>query len=163
MSAPFTMASAGDLFKKLMDKWEEALQITIKTGYWKDTEACDRIVAGYGDSIAEAISSGKFSGDTKRALEAWTNVTTAEANYRREQTEFVRSQIAPPDPNVWWMVLECHPHAPPEDVRKAFREKIKECHPDSVTGMAPQIRQLANEMAQKLTRAMREYEAKAVE
>jgi hypothetical protein len=39
-----TMANMADTLKKLMDHWEEALQVTIKTGYWKDTIACDRVI-----------------------------------------------------------------------------------------------------------------------
>jgi hypothetical protein len=36
MTQALTISSA-DLLKKLMDKWEEALQVTIETGYWEDT------------------------------------------------------------------------------------------------------------------------------
>jgi hypothetical protein len=64
MTQGFTMASAADLLKKLMDNWEEALQVTIETGYWKDTVACDRIVAEYENQITAALQSGKFSGDS---------------------------------------------------------------------------------------------------
>ncbi len=160
MSDGFTMASAADLLKNLMEHWEEALQVTIETGYWKDTVACDRVVAEYGNSISDALQSGKFSGDGRKALDYWLNLTKMEADSRREQMAIVRSRVAAPDPDLWWMVLECHPKAPPDDVKKAFREKMKACHPDRVAGMAPEIRKLANDMAQKLTNAMRDYESR---
>jgi len=35
---------------------------------------------------------------------------------------------------------------------------MKACHPDRVAGLAPEIRKLANDMALKLTTAMRQYE-----
>jgi hypothetical protein len=155
---PVTMATLTNLLKDLMEKWHETLQTTITTGYWKDTEACDLVISAYGDHIANALKGGEFSGDVNGALEAWTNLTTAEANHRRELMDIARANIQPPNPNIWWMVLECHPHAQPDDVKKAFREKMKECHPDLVAGMAPPIRKLASDMAEKLTKAMREYE-----
>jgi hypothetical protein len=160
MAQPLTMATMADVLKELMKKWEESLQTTITTGYWKDTEACDLIVSAYCDKVANAIKGGNFSGDSRNALEVWTNLTAVEANYRREQMDYVRANIAPPNPNIWWMVLECHPHAQPDDVKKAFREKMKECRPDRVAGMAPEIRKLANDMAQKLMKAMRDYETR---
>jgi DnaJ-domain-containing protein 1 len=159
MSGGFTMASAADLLKNLMGQWEEALQVTIETGYWKDTVACDRVVTEYGNQIAEALQSDKFSGDSRKALDGWLNLTKMEGDYRRDQMDFVRARVAAPDPNLWWMVLECHPKAPPDDVKKAFRDKMKSCHPDRVAGMAPEIRKLANDMAQKLTNAMRDDES----
>jgi DnaJ-domain-containing protein 1 len=73
--------------------------------------------------------------------------------------DFVRPRISPPDPGLWWVVLECHPKAPAAEVGKAFKEKMKECHPDGVAGLAPEIRKLANDMAQKLNTAMRDFEA----
>jgi hypothetical protein len=157
-----TMANMADTLKKLMDHWEEALQVTIKTGYWKDTIACDRVIEEYGKHIEEALLSNKFSGDATKALEYWRNLTKVEADFRAGQTDIVRKGIPAPDPNLWWMVLECHPMAPPDDVKKAFREKMKACHPDRVAGLAPEIRKLANDMAQKLTTAMRQYEASGV-
>jgi hypothetical protein len=160
MSQPLTMATMADVLKNLMKKWEESLQTTITTGYWKDTEACDLVISAYGDKVANALKGGNFSGDSRKALEVWTNLTTAETNFRREQMDYVRANIASPNPNIWWMVLECHPYAQPDDVKKAYREKMKECHPDRVAGMAPQIRKLASDMAQKLTEAMRDYETR---
>lgn len=159
MSGGFTMTEAVETLKSLMEHWEEALRVTVKTGYWKDTVACDRIVDEYGNSIADALRSGKFSGDATKALEYWLNLTAMETENRRDQTEIVRNGIPAPDPNVWWMVLECHPHAAPDDVKKAYREKMKACHPDRVAVMAPEIKKLANDMAQKLTTAMQSYEA----
>jgi hypothetical protein len=75
MSGGFTMASAADLLKNLMGQWEEALQVTIETGYWKDTVACDRVVTEYGNQIAGALQSDKFSGD--RACHGMGNINHA--------------------------------------------------------------------------------------
>lgn len=69
MSGALTMSTAAETLKGLMDHWEEALQVTIKTGYWIDTIACDRIIQEYGKLIEEALTSGKFAGDATKALE----------------------------------------------------------------------------------------------
>jgi DnaJ domain len=61
------------------------------------------------------------------------------------------------DPSCWWVVLELHPDATAGQVKQAYREKMKECHPDRVAGLAPQIQELANEMAQRLTAALDQY------
>jgi hypothetical protein len=107
MTEPFTMASAADLLKNLMEKWEEALLTTIKTGYWKDTVACDRIVSAYGDSIADALQAGKFSGDSQKALAGWINLTTLEANNRREQMEFFKLSLHSQIPMFggWFLIV----------------------------------------------------------
>ena len=54
MTAPFTMKSASDLLKTLMDEWEAALFHAERTGYWLDVTACDRGVEAYGAEIAKA-------------------------------------------------------------------------------------------------------------
>lgn len=159
MSALITMATLADTLKKLMEQWEEALQVTIKTGYWKDTEACDAVIREYGKHVEEVLRSGQFSGDARKAMSVWTDLTTAEADYRATQMKTVRDGIPPPHPDTWWVALECHPYATDEQVKAAFREKMKSCHPDRVAGMAPEIQKLANEIAQKLTVAMRQFEA----
>ena len=53
--------------------------------------------------------------------------------------------------------LSSHPDATAGQVKQAYREKMKECHPDRVAGLAPQIQKLANEMAQRLTAALDQY------
>jgi len=40
MSGGLTMSTVAEALKGLMDHREEALQVTIKTGYWNDTIAC---------------------------------------------------------------------------------------------------------------------------
>src|SRR5436189_3636430 len=39
----------------------------------------------------------------------------------------------------WWSVLEVPPHASAEEIKHAYRRKIKECHPDRVIGLAPEF------------------------
>ncbi len=155
-----TMKTVAGTMRGVMEKWEQALTRAAQTGYWKDAEACARICELYGEEVANALKSGKFSGDAESALQSWKSLCASEVEYRRTLTEDARRNTRTPDPNCWWMVLECHPDALPEEVKKAFREKMKECHPDRVSGMAPQIRTLANDMAQRLTAAMQEFEAR---
>ncbi len=49
-------------------------------------------------------------------------------NFRHENVE--RKNVREEDP---WSVLGLRPGASPEEIRRAFRHKIKECHPDSPT------------------------------
>src|ERR1700738_3768574 len=41
--------------------------------------------------------------------------------------------------NEWWSVLEVPPHASADEIRHAYRRKIKQCHPDRVVGLAPEL------------------------
>jgi DnaJ-domain-containing protein 1 len=39
------------------------------------------------------------------------------------------------------------------EIKKVYYEKVKQCHPDKLIGMAPELQQLATQQMQKLTRA----------
>jgi hypothetical protein len=36
-----------------------------------------------------------------------------------------------PAPKAWWDVIGCQPHASWEEIQKAYRQKVKEVHPDA--------------------------------
>jgi hypothetical protein len=150
-----------DLLKNLMDKWEASLAHTERTGYWPDTVACDRVIDAYAAEVARLLKSpGQFSGDSTKALQMWTDLTASEAQYRKTLMGEVRKTAPIVDPSCWWVVLETHPDATADQVKAAFREKMKECHPDRVAGLAAPIQQLAKEMAQRLTAAVEQYNAR---
>ena len=87
------------------------------------------------------------------------DLAASEAQYRKTLMAEVRKTAPIVDPTCWWVVLETHPDATPAQVKAAFREKMKECHPDRVDGLAAPIQQLAKEMAQRLTAAVDQYNA----
>ena len=56
----------------------------------------------------------------------------------------------------WWSVLEVPPHATGDEIRSAYRHKIRQCHPDRVAGLAPDFIELAKRHTQALNAAYAE-------
>jgi DnaJ-domain-containing protein 1 len=64
-----------------------------------------------------------------------------------------RAQPADPmlrDPHV---VLGVPPGASGEEITRAYRERMKEYHPDRVAGLGPELRELAHEKTVEIQRA----------
>jgi DnaJ-domain-containing protein 1 len=55
--------------------------------------------------------------------------------------------------NHWDEVLEVQRHASLEEIKAAFREKIRQYHPDRTEGLAPELRSLAEMRAKELNAA----------
>jgi curved DNA-binding protein CbpA len=53
-------------------------------------------------------------------------------------------------------VLEISEQATFEDVKAAYRTKIKECHPDKVMGLASEFQELADRKTKEINRAFRQ-------
>jgi hypothetical protein len=104
LTAPFTMKSAADLLKTLMDGWEAALFHAERTGYWLDVTACDHVVEAYGAEIAKALQSGQLSGDGAEALRRWTALTASEAEYRMTMMAEARKTAPVVNPSCWWVL-----------------------------------------------------------
>jgi len=66
---------------------------------------------------------------------------------RQDRQERVAKQL---EEREWWSVLEVSRHADVADIRRAYHQKIKQCHPDRVAGLAPEF----VELAEKHTRAL---------
>jgi molecular chaperone GrpE (heat shock protein) len=58
--------------------------------------------------------------------------------------------------NGWWNVLEVPPHASSDEIRRAYRRKIKQCHPDRVAVLAPEFLELAERSTRTLNAAYSE-------
>jgi DnaJ-domain-containing protein 1 len=58
--------------------------------------------------------------------------------------------------NEWWSVLEVPPHASADQIRHAYRRKIKQCHPDRVVGLAPELLEWAESCTRTLNAAYSE-------
>jgi len=56
----------------------------------------------------------------------------------------------------WFAVLGLSPYASVDEVREAYRAKVKQTHPDRVDGMAPAFRSLAEAETKKLNAAYQE-------
>jgi DnaJ-domain-containing protein 1 len=55
------------------------------------------------------------------------------------------------EPRPWWEVLEISERSTFEDVKTAYRTKIKECHPDKVMGLHGSFRNLLTVKQKKST------------
>ena len=53
----------------------------------------------------------------------------------------------------WWIVLGVAPSASKDEIVRKYRHKIKQCHPDRVVGLAPELLQLAEEQTKALNGA----------
>jgi hypothetical protein len=59
-------------------------------------------------------------------------------------------------PRSWWEVLEISERSTFEDVKAAYRAKIKECHPDKVMGLAREFQELAERKTKEMNPAFRQ-------
>src|SRR5262249_2410371 len=58
----------------------------------------------------------------------------------------------------WGGVLGTEPNATLEIAKRAYRAKMKECHPDKVIWLAPELVELAEQKTRELNAAMEEAE-----
>jgi DnaJ-domain-containing protein 1 len=68
-----------------------------------------------------------------------------------------REQAAKPsEEDEWWTVLEVSPDAGANDIRRSYLRKMQQYHPDHVTGLAPEVRELAERRSKTLNAAYAE-------
>jgi hypothetical protein len=53
----------------------------------------------------------------------------------------------------WWSVLEVSPDAGRDEIRGAYRRRIRQCHPDHVSELAPELLELAERQTKTLNAA----------
>jgi len=53
----------------------------------------------------------------------------------------------------WWIVLGVAPSASRDEIVRKYRHKIKQCHPDRIIGIAPELLHLAEEQTKALNGA----------
>jgi DnaJ-domain-containing protein 1 len=75
---------------------------------------------------------------------------------RQERGHAKRTSTAGDDSGAWWDVLGVKPQASLEEVKAAYRTRIKQYHPDRVAGLGEEIIQLAKDRSRRLNEA---YEA----
>jgi DnaJ-domain-containing protein 1 len=68
---------------------------------------------------------------------------------RRREHKRVTAQFK----SDWWIVLGVAPSASKDEIVRKYRHKIKQCHPDRLVGVAPDLLQLAEEQAKDLNEA----------
>jgi DnaJ-domain-containing protein 1 len=73
---------------------------------------------------------------------------------RRQRSE--RRPQRSEETDAWWSVLEVAPDASADEIRHAYRHKIKQCHPDRVMALAPELLELAERSTRTLNAAYSE-------
>jgi DnaJ-domain-containing protein 1/uncharacterized membrane protein len=90
------------------------------------------------------------------AQERWRQAQQERAAEQERQRQ--REQAAKQsEESEWWTVLEIDPKAGADEIRRAYRNKIRQCHPDRVAGLAPEFIELAERRTRMLNAAY--YEA----
>jgi DnaJ-domain-containing protein 1 len=56
----------------------------------------------------------------------------------------------------WWSVLEVSSDASKDEIVRSYRRKIQRCHPDRVSGLAPEFVSLAESCTKALNAAYSE-------
>ena len=97
------------------------------------------------------------SGATKRSRAARWRAHEAERRYQQEL-----ERAAAQSPTEWWRVLEVAPTATKEETVRNYRRKIQQCHPDRVTGLAPEFLELAEEHSKAL-KVRHEFAARSLD
>jgi hypothetical protein len=77
-------------------------------------------------------------------------------NHLRERTKTtIRATITEPlEP--WWQVLGVSEQSTADDVKAAYYAKIKQFHPDTVTGLAKEFQELAEHKTKEINQAYRQ-------
>jgi hypothetical protein len=100
--------------------------------------------------------SGKFSGNTAKVLADWDAIKVSEDNFRQLVEEDAHARAPKPSGQSWWEILEVGPSADDTVVRDAYLAKSKQCHPDRVSGLAPDIIRVAETLTKRLNEAYEE-------
>ena len=75
----------------------------------------------------------------------------ADRERRREREHALKGQI-----DEWWSVLEVSSDASKNEIVRSYRRKIQRCHPDRVSGLAPEFVSLAENRTKALNAAYAE-------
>jgi hypothetical protein len=97
-----------------------------------------------------------------RWLKEFASTDPGSLSYRQEDSKSHETPPQEPRPEelstdrMWFLVLEVSPCATIEEIKEAYKAKIKQNHPDRVHGMAPTFRDLAEVETKKLNAAYEE-------
>lgn len=85
----------------------------------------------------------------------WFRKDEEEAARRAEQEAAAKAASASsnPSPTPWYQVLEVSSVANIEDIRQAYKRKIRQYHPDKVAGLGPEFTTIAEAKAKEINDA----------
>jgi flagellar biosynthesis GTPase FlhF len=81
----------------------------------------------------------------------WQQAEEGREAQRRRQRQ--RKRPATQLQTDWWIVLGVAPSASRDEIVRKYRHKIKQCHPDRIIGIAPELLHLAEEQTKALNGA----------
>jgi hypothetical protein len=144
---------AAGWFRKAADQGNGRAQYNLGIIY------SNRWSASYDDTAAEtwfrkAADQG-VPGAEKKAEEMRRHAQEREG--ARSRGENLERDLKSDGPD-WWVVLGTEPKATFEIAKRAYREKMKACHPDKVVLLAPELVQSAEQRTRELNAAMEEAE-----
>ena len=87
----------------------------------------------------------------REAEQRWRQAEEEREAQRKRRREHNRA--ATQFQSDWWIVLGVAPSATKDEIVRKYRHKIKQCHPDRLGGLAPELLQLAEEQAKALNGA----------
>jgi DnaJ-domain-containing protein 1 len=80
----------------------------------------------------------------RQAEEEWVAQRERQRGRKRAPTQFQSD---------WWIVLEVSPRASKDEIVRNYRRRIKQCHPDRMVGVAPELLHVAEEQTKALNGA----------
>jgi hypothetical protein len=93
--------------------------------------------------------------EVRRRRAAWERWKRQRRSGTEERTRR-NTGTANEQPHPWWQVLEISERSTLEDVKAAYRAKIKQYHPDKVMGLATELQELADHRSKEINRAYRQ-------
>ncbi len=173
LAAYVTISAPASVFIYFSEQppWMQELMTELQSGLvWKPFDErllyINAITSGLVLILAPALYSlrrAKLYSDHRAQVKVLQSFALASLNQMADDgapnTGFVEDPIAVwPDgvSSSWFAVLELSPSASVDEVREAYRTKVKQTHPDRVSGMAPAFKNLAEAETKKLNAAYQE-------
>ena len=85
--------------------------------------------------------------------ESWRRKAEQEREAKKHSPEQPEQTFKQPEEGDWWTVLEVSPDAGMAEIRDAYRHKIRQCHPDHMSALAPEPLELAERRTKALNAA----------
>ena len=113
----------------------------------------------------ETAAASKRAEQEATAERRWQAALQRDAERRREQVEQEREarrhkwqreeavRRASGTNTGWWNVLELSPNASKDEIVRSYRHKIQQYHPDRVSGLGPELIELAESRTKTLNAA----------
>jgi hypothetical protein len=141
----FTLSGADGIYQKAIALVLNAITVMALVAWWLPMPSVQRKT------------------EQQQAEERWQQAERQQAEHRRQaeqqrdaerQRQRQRERAAmQSEEKAWWNVLEVPPYASLDEIRRAYRHKIRQCHPDRVVGLAPEFVELAERRTQTLNAA----------